>query len=320
MTGSGRAVVRVTLAVASFRRPQGLRRLLLSLQGLARPRLPETELSVVVIDNSPDEEARPVVRKIAEDFPFALAYARQSERGITHVRHLGVELARAAGADFIAFLDDDQLAAPGWLDGLVSVQARTDADVVVGAVRPVFLEPPPRWIRDGGFFVFPEHPDGAEIDYGRTGNVLIRTALFEDARIAFDHSFALTGGEDTILFQAVQRAGYSIIYSAQGLAYETVPASRARLAWLLQRWFRTGHVEAELRRRGGAGGSILINLARGLIRVAVGTVALLTSALVLGFGRGYRMVRPLFTLARGCGLIASTLGYRYAEYRRTHGS
>jgi len=101
-----------------------------------------------------------------------------------------------------------------------------------------------------------------------------------------------------------------------------VPSSRARLAWLLKRWYRTGNVEAALYLRGRRRGAWRrpVNLLRGLARVTLGSALFTANLLVLGFGRKDRIVRPLYTLCRGCGIVASTFGWNYAEYRRVHGT
>ena len=117
-------------------------------------------------------------------------------------------------------------------------------------------------------------------------------------------------------------AGGRIVYAADAVVYETVPQSRARLTWLLKRWYRTGNIEAELfsLRRRRVAWCRPLNVLRGLTRVVVGSALFTANVLVLGFGRKDRIVRPLYTLCRGCGIVASAFGRRFAEYREVHGA
>jgi hypothetical protein len=124
-----------------------------------------------------------------------------------------------------------------------------------------------------------------------------------------------------MLFRDLLDAGGRIVFAADAVVHETVPASRTRLGWLLRRWYRTGNIEAALYLRGPRRGAWRrpANLLRGLVRVAAGGGLFLANLVVLGFGRKDRIVRPLYTLCRGCGILTSTLGWNYSEYRRVHG-
>ena len=68
-------------------------------------------------------------------------YVHEPRPGISHARNRGV--AEAKG-DFVAFIDDDELPAPNWLESLLLTQRTYRADVVLGPVRPVFDRPPRR--------------------------------------------------------------------------------------------------------------------------------------------------------------------------------
>jgi len=246
----------------------------------------------------------------------------EPRRGITFARNAALETAAALGSDFVAFIDDDEVPAPRWLTALLAAQRRSGATAVLGAVEPVYPPETPGWLVAGRFFETHRFADGAEIDDAHTANVLIDLKRLAALGLRFDHRYALTGGEDTMLFRDLKDAGGRIVYAADAVVYETVPASRARLAWLLRRWYRTGNVEAALYLRGRRREPWRrpVNLLRGLARVAAGGALFLASLLVLGFGRRERIVRPLYTLCRGCGILSSTLGWNYSEYREVHGT
>src|SRR5690606_27470374 len=148
------------------------------------------------------------------------------------------------------FIDDDEVPSPSWLAALLAAQAHSGAAAVLGAVQPVFAPDTPTWLIAGRFFETHRYADGAEIDDAHTANVLIDLRRLGALGLRFDHRYALTGGEDTMLFRDLLDAGGRIVYAAGALVYETVPASRARLAWLLRRWYRTGNIEAALYLRG----------------------------------------------------------------------
>ena len=80
---------------------------------------------------------------------LSLRYVVEPHRGLSQVRNRAVAESRGS---FIAFIDDDEIAAPDWLATMDRVQALTDAAAVFGPVH-VQLEPciPPE-IRDCRLF------------------------------------------------------------------------------------------------------------------------------------------------------------------------
>lgn len=312
--------MRVALCAATFRRPEGLRRLLVAVAELQRPE--QVALQVVIVDNSPEAAARTQVAAAAETMPWPLHYLSETRRGITYARNAALDKAAALGCDFVAFIDDDEVPAPRWLAALLAAQRRSGASAILGVVQPLLPPQAPQWLVAGRFFEGPPFADGAELQDAHTANVLVDLRRLRALGLAFDHRFALTGGEDTMLFRDLLDAGGRIVYAADAVVYETVPSSRACLPWLLRRWYRTGNVEAALYLRGRRKGAWRrpVNVLRGLARVAVGGGLFAANLMVLGFGRKHRIVRPLYTLCRGCGILSSSFGRNYVEYREVHGT
>jgi len=313
--------MRVAVCAATYRRPEGLGRLLNAMAALELPGEFQVEACAVIVDNSCGGEARARVEAFQPRLAWPLHYVSEPRRGITFARNAALEKATALNCDFVAFVDDDEVPAPDWLTALLVAQRRSGAAAVLGAVHPVYPEGTPGWLIAGRFFETHRYADGAEVDDAHTANVLIDLRRLADLGLRFDHRYALTGGEDTMLFRDLLDAGERIVYAAGAVVYETVPASRTRLGWLLRRWYRTGNIEAALFLRGRRRGSWRrpANLLRGLLRVGAGGVLFLANLAVLGFGRKHRIVRPLYTLCRGCGILTSTLGWNYSEYREVHG-
>src|SRR3546814_19189881 len=101
--------------------------------------------------------------------------------------------------------------------------------------------------------------DGAEVDDAHTANVLIDLRRLAAHGLRFDHRYALTGGEDTMLFRDLLDAGERIVFAADAVVYDTVPQSRTRLGWLLRPWYRPGTTETSTeetrgRKKGGKKG------------------------------------------------------------------
>jgi glycosyltransferase involved in cell wall biosynthesis len=307
--------VKVDICIVTYRRPQGLLRLLGAIQELHLPD-PAPDLRVVVVDNDAAESARRVCAEAHSWLRHRLVYAVEKRRGIPQARNTAIA-ASLSHADFLAFIDDDEVPEPGWLAELLRVQASRNAEAVAGPCLPLFEEPPPAWIERGGFFQRPRHTTGALVDTAFTHNVLVSTRALAGLDALFDERMALIGGSDSELFDRLAAGGRRIVWADEAVVSEWVPPSRARLAWLLRRSFRVGSSSAFVDRRRAEGRvSPPVLLAHGCWCLAKGTLGLLlvVSGGRVAAGRGLRLA------AFGAGRIAGLFGVMDPEYRSTHGA
>ena len=308
--------MKVAVCAVTYLRPQGLGRLLEGLSALEFQRMPEPEIEVVVVDNDPAGSGRAVCDEWAGRLRWPLRYHREEHRGVSHARNRAVTAARQAGAQLLAFIDDDEVPRPAWLEELLRVQAEHRADVVAGPVLQVFEGQVPGWVRKGRFFESPRLPTGARKEDPGAGNVLIRLAALESMPEPFDPRFTLTGGEDTHLFLRLARAGAVMVWADDAVALEWTPATRTRARWILQRVYRTANTwsacERELHPTAGA---VAVRVAKALARIAFG-VGTLPVSWVRGRGG---VVRSLWYVCWGAGNLTGLTRLRFQEYRTIHG-
>jgi glycosyltransferase involved in cell wall biosynthesis len=301
---------RVAVCIATFRRPEGLSALLASLGGLAFSRR-RAEVVLVVADNDAAESARPVIEAAAGALEWSLHYVVEPERNIAGARNRAVGRALEDGADFVAFVDDDETVAPEWLDELLDAQAACGADVVQGRVVPRFEPGTPAWLSGAWVYGVSLPPRGTTLPVASTNNVLVRASLLAGGR-PFDPAFGLSGGEDSLFFTRAAREGALIVSAPDAVAREHVVPARARPGWVLRRAFRGGntalHCEYALPRstRAPAG-----RLARATLRLGASAALLPLSPLL---GRAGAL-RALSGICYGVGCWAALAGYRYFEYR-----
>lgn len=307
--------MKVDIAIASYRRPKGLHRLLGSFQRL---RLPASapDLRVVVVDNDASGSARAVCEDARAWLDFPLVYHTEKRRGIPQARNAAVALAQGR-ADLLAFIDDDEVASPQWLAELLRVQAETGADAVAGPCEPVFEDPVPRWIERGRFFERPRHATGARIDYAFTHNVLVRTRALAGQGAPFDERMALSGGSDGELFRRLAARGHPIVWADDAVVFEWVPRSRANARWILERAFRVGTSSAFVDRNHRASP---VSPAR-LLAHGGWCLAKAATLLPVGALRGRAgAVHALRLAAFGAGRLGGLAGIHREEYRVVHGS
>jgi GT2 family glycosyltransferase len=101
------------------------------------------DLELVVVDDDSDDDTQTVLRQLGDS---RLRVIRQHAGGPSAARNTG---AKAASGDWITFLDDDDVALPGWLEGFAelidpgvgvvccAVEFRTPDGVLVETRRPL---------------------------------------------------------------------------------------------------------------------------------------------------------------------------------------
>lgn len=227
----------VAVIIPTLRRPGSLTRALRSV--FAQTAAPDRISAIVVVDNDPAASASSTIDALRPESPWPLVYVSEPTPGVARARNAGLA---ATDAPMIAFLDDDETASPGWLAALLEAQAQTGADAVFGPITGRAPEAKD-WLKPylERFFGRDGPAETGLIDHpwGCGNSLLVRaTALPGDA--PFSGSADHTGGEDDILFAALEARGGRFGWAADARVEEFAPAHRATLNYALTRAFAYG--------------------------------------------------------------------------------
>lgn len=309
---------RVSVAIITCNRPDGLEQLISALTRLEMPDFPSTNVRVVVVENG---RKHAVTVKLVERYRaggLEVSYAHEPTPGISYARNCAMAHALHE-SDFVAFIDDDEWPSPLWLNDLLSCAMALNAPVVCGPVLPVFAEDAPNWAEQGGFYARKRFETGTEVKYGASNNVLIRSEFLRESGLQFDSRFALTGGEDTLFFlQLKQRMGLHVVWCDSAIVFEDVFPERVSTAWLMRRALREGsnmpQYDAIL---GKARGFRLRWILQGGAHVLLALPWYLFSCLG---NQQIQKKRSCRKLALGVGMIRGALGAEINEYSERHQS
>lgn len=295
--------VDVSICIATYHRPEGLSRLLDSLERLKIPLGIRAE--TIVVDNDCDESAASIVKLRSESLR-PIHYCVEPHRNIALARNRAVS---EASGRWILFIDDDEVADENWLSEHLEFVESEPCDGAFGPVLRRFEEPGHGWIDIETFFAMPRHPTGTVLGCAdlRTGNAIVRRRLFE--RFGFDPAFGRTGGEDSELFGRMQAARAHFLWCDEARVEEFVAPERRRLGWLAQRAFRGGLVYTRIAR---------LNTSAGSVRWAIRALALLCGFAALmplaAFGGRRKLARVVLRLCTQAGHLWALTGRSYEEY------
>lgn len=261
---------------------------------------------LIVIDHNADLQAR-----AAADLPAARVVANRHARGLSGSRNTGVE---ATCGDVVAFMDDDAVARPDWLQTLLAHYREPDVIAVGGAVLP-------RW-ESGRPHGFPEEFDwvvGCSYRGMPTGRTAVRNLIGANMsfrREVFDAIGGFAEGIGRVGARAAGceetelciRAGAAfpagvILYDPSARVSHRVPAARASWRYFGARCYREGLSKAQVTQRAGITPGLSSERVHAGRTIPLGIVRALRAAL-LGDGAG--LVRAASLMA---GLLITALGF-----------
>lgn len=304
------AAPRVTVITLTYRRPEDLAQALPLLVDAIKD---HAQAELLVVDNDEEPSA---AEQVAAFLDSRVRYVHEPRPGIAAARNRGLDETR--DRDVVVFIDDDERPCQGWLDHLLDAQTRFHAQAVAGPVSSEFESELDPWLRLGGYFDRLTPPTGVEREVAATNNLLLERRFVEEAGLRFDEKFGLSGGSDSVFTRQLRGAGGRLVWCAEAVVIDQVPASRANRSWVVRRSFRMGNTEA--RAKIYVAGNHLTALKERGLAAGRGTARLLAGA--TGFGLGMATFstklrsRGARRAARGAGMLSAAFGYTYFEYRR----
>jgi glycosyltransferase involved in cell wall biosynthesis len=279
--------------------------LLAAVKSVREQSLPAKEI-IVAIDNNPTLLAR-----VRESMPDVIAIENAGGRGAGEARNRGVNL---ASGSIVAFLDDDAVASPGWIEQATRAFADPWVLGVGGTIEPAWDGEPPRWMAPEFYWTvgctYPGLPTApAAIRNLIANNMFVRRDAFLELggfRAGFGKTDARSGAEETDLcIRASQRWPQDIwLYDPAVTVRHRVPPSRSRLSYFTSRCYDEGVAKASIVKFVGG--------QDGLAAERVYT----SKTLPKGFGQGLKdaiLGRDAAGIARSAsiviGLAATIVGY-----------
>jgi O-antigen biosynthesis protein len=196
------------------------------LEAVSRLRYPK--FNVLVVDNAPQE-----ARSQEVAMRWGARYCVEPNPGLSRARNRG---ARESDTEIVAYLDDDSLCEPEWLDALVSEFADSKVMVVTGKVSLVLPD---------GNVAYPKQDinERRVVDretsawfelanfggLGNGGNMAFRRCVF-DRWPGFDERLGrgalLWGGEEHYAFFSLINRGHRVVYTPEAVVSHPYPHTR----------------------------------------------------------------------------------------------
>lgn len=203
---------------------------------------------LLLVDNNSTDRTRAIGERLASRLAPRVRYVNETRQGHPRAKNRGI---REARGEIVAFIDDDVLVAPGWLDALSSAFARHPTIACIGGkVVPRFESTRPAWLCDEMLWIYGVTPYGEqerelrapEVPIGC--NMAFRRSVFDaigefHGALGRSPGSLLSGDEDHFLLRA-ERAGLRTLYVPDMVVTHRIPAQRLSRDWVLRRFYWGG--------------------------------------------------------------------------------
>jgi glycosyltransferase involved in cell wall biosynthesis len=210
--------------------------------------LPRENYEIVVVDNGSSDRTADVVRQEFGDVPM-LRYVYEPMLGLAYARNAGCNTAQGK---YVAYLDDDAVACPSWLEKIVNVfeTFKPRPGCVGGKVDLLWESPRPPWVTDN-LLPFLAYVDWSSAPIVLTGDQYVAGVNFAfpkqllqdiggfDPRLDRRGNNLLSNG-DVLVVRQLQLKGYNCLYLPDVAVQHHVSTNRLSESWFIRRLFWQG--------------------------------------------------------------------------------
>lgn len=234
-------------------------------------------IEVIIVDSASRPEHAERLVTLTHKWP-KLVYIRSEIAGLSVARNIGIQ---AAKGEWIAFLDDDAVPFPDYIDRAIESVTSMEPDVAFfgGRLKPRWpTAEPPRigkmWMNFLSLIDDPTPIRLTESGMIFGANLFYRRRVLTNRVTAFDPSLGRVGncllsGEEINLHSSLLKEGYQCRYVGTVAAEHKVSEQRLTLEWIKQRAYWDGITLIAIAKLSGEPPARATSLSRQLAKVAL---------------------------------------------------
>jgi glucosyl-dolichyl phosphate glucuronosyltransferase len=242
--------MKISVILCTYNRCQSLAK---ALDSVAASELPAfVEWEVLVMDNNSKDQTREVVDGFCQRYPDRFRYIFEAKQGKSYALNTGIKEAKG---EILAFMDDDVIVSPTWLQNVTSPLDSGEWAGAAGRILAQEMLSVPEWLSLEGKYslagmlaLFDLGDRAEELKIAPFGtNMAFRKSIFEKYG-GFRTDLGPSPGseirnEDTEFGNRLFAAGEHLWYEPSAVVYHAVPENRLTKRFFLRFWFDHGRAQ-----------------------------------------------------------------------------
>ncbi|NEQ49250.1 MAG: glycosyltransferase family 2 protein [Leptolyngbya sp. SIO3F4] len=235
----------ISAVICTYNRATYLKK---AIQSLMAQNLKEEVYEILIVDNNSTDNTKKTVIEFSADV-HNIHYIFEPIQGLSKARNTG--LAEAKG-EYVAYLDDDAIAEPDWLESILSCfeAATSPLGCVGGKIDPIWEAPCPEWLPDNYLSYL------TILDWGPEPILIDSKKYLAGANMAFPTDLLrklggfnvelgrqgkkLLSSEEVWLQETIRRHSHDVYYDPSVVVKHHAAASRLVPDWFFQRLYWQG--------------------------------------------------------------------------------
>ena len=223
---------KASIVICTYNR---LKLLKLCIESIASLKTPASDFEIIIIDNNSTDATEAFCKELSIIYPnYNWKYINEPNQGIAFARTRG---AKEAIGEIIAYIDDDSMAEPNWLDEIIKFyKNRPEAMSTGGRIIPKYLVPVADWFGKYFWGLVGNYDLGKSVfqmkgvRYPSGANMHFRKAVFEKYGY-FDSNLGRSGkslmaGEEKAMYLKLINANEKVFYLPHVIVYHHVEGNK----------------------------------------------------------------------------------------------
>lgn len=232
-------MIKVSVIVCTYNREDVLSQ---CLDAIAAQIAGKRDCELIIINNNSHDNTQQIAEQFTLDHDGVSLFFEEKQ-GLSNARNLGVSVAKG---DHVAFIDDDTIVDPDWLDIALAIIKNHSPDIFGGPVYPIMNGTEPVWFKQ-------EY--GTRGDMGDTGwirkghivgtNLFIRRELIQTYG-GFNPELGMKGDaigyhEETEIVKRAFREARKVFYSRDLIVRDLLPKYKLSILFYMAEKFMIGY-------------------------------------------------------------------------------
>jgi glycosyltransferase involved in cell wall biosynthesis len=225
--------LKISVIICSYNRQDYI---IQALDSLYHQGLPKSLYEVIVVDNNSSDNTAQICRDYIAGHPdYNIRYLTETRQGASFARNTG---ATASVAALLAFMDDDAIAQPDFLERIIRFfESHQDATGMGGRIIPRYIPEEPKWMSHfvaslvGNFDYSPQVVPFKAGKYPLESNMVVRKKAFDqiggfNTDLPGVAGTLRIGGEGKDFFLKLQSGGGKIYYDPSVVVEHVVETNK----------------------------------------------------------------------------------------------